>query len=103
LFAVSVQHEDGPIAIAARGELDIASADELTGTVERACSQSPGVPMVLDLSGLAFCDSTGLRALLSASRVASDGGRDFRITGTNGQVREVIELAGVADALPLAA
>ena len=46
------------------GELDLVSAPEFEAAVAGAAEQ----PVRVDLSELAFMDSTGLRALLSAAR-----------------------------------
>lgn len=61
-----VEIEDGPNGIALRvsGELDLVSEPQLNQALE----QSSGRPVTIDLSELAFMDSTGLRALLGAAR-----------------------------------
>jgi anti-sigma B factor antagonist len=57
--------------IALLGELDLASADELDAVIRDAEETEVG-QIVVDLSGVSFLDSTGLRALLSA-KMRSDG------------------------------
>jgi anti-anti-sigma factor len=58
--------EDAPAGALLRvvGELDLVSEPQLAAALER----SAGRPVTIDLSELAFMDSTGLRALLGASR-----------------------------------
>ena len=46
------------------GELDLVSSP----LFEAALAEAPAHPLQVDLSELAFMDSTGLRALLSAAR-----------------------------------
>jgi len=59
-----------------RGELDIQSAPSL----DRALDQAPaGAEVVLDLRGLVFIDSSGLRAILSRRRRIRDAGGELRL------------------------
>ena len=81
-----------------RGELDIHSAPEL----ERALlhSRPAGQRVVLDLGGLEFMDSTGLRVLLRA-RSAADGGRwQIFVRNVPPTIRRLFDMTGVHDALP---
>lgn len=51
---------------------------------------------VVDLRGLSFIDSSGLRALIVADqRVRDDGGRFIVVRGAD-RVNEVLEMTGVA-------
>jgi anti-anti-sigma factor len=61
-----VQVETGPSGTIVKisGELDLVSEPQLNQALE----QADGTPLTVDLSELAFMDSTGLRALLSAAR-----------------------------------
>ena len=58
--------EAGPTGTTLRvsGELDLVSEPQLNQALE----QASGSPITVDLSELAFMDSTGLRALLGAAR-----------------------------------
>jgi anti-anti-sigma factor len=56
---------------------------------------------VVDLRGLTFIDSSGLRALIMADqRVRADGGRVMVIRGPD-RVNEVLEVTGVARQIEL--
>jgi anti-anti-sigma factor len=59
---------DGRLVIAVSGELDLVTEPQL----EAALANAVGRPVTIDLSELAFMDSTGLRALLSAAREYAD-------------------------------
>jgi anti-sigma B factor antagonist len=54
---------DGSLALV--GELDMASAPQLRAALEPLLTAGP-MPVTLDLSGLQFCDSTGIGALVWA-------------------------------------
>src|SRR5688572_30037851 len=77
-----------------RGELDLATTERLESALADA-----GTPVVLDLSGLTFMDSTGVRVLLEAAEGAGVGLRI--IPPVDGDARVTIEETGIAALLPL--
>jgi anti-anti-sigma factor len=77
-----------------RGELDLATAGRLEETLSEV-----GTPVVLDLKGLTFMDSTGVRVLLEAAERA--GERLRIIPPVDGDARVTIEETGIAALLPL--
>jgi anti-sigma B factor antagonist len=93
-LAVQSASQDGKLMVSVAGELDIVSAPELQEVLEAA--QSSGAPnLVVDLAGLQFIDSTGLRVLLAAKRDADRGGGSLRILNPRAEVRRLLEIAGV--------
>jgi anti-anti-sigma factor len=60
----STDPERGGTLVRLSGELDLVSSPVLEATL----AEAPAQPLRVDLSELAFMDSTGLRALLSATR-----------------------------------
>jgi anti-sigma B factor antagonist len=76
-----------------RGELDLGSAARL----EQALREADGA-VLLDLRGLTFMDSTGVRVLLEA---AERGGRLRILAPAGGDARVTIEETGIAPLLPL--
>jgi anti-sigma B factor antagonist len=81
------------------GELDMATAPELEASVAGLCAEGAG-EVVLDLSGLTFIDSTGLRAILAARAQCVGGGREFALIPGQRSVQRLFELAGLIDKLP---
>jgi anti-anti-sigma factor len=67
-----------------------------------AVDETPeGGRFVLDLRGLTFIDSSGLRALIMADqRIRGDGGSFIVVRGTD-RVNEVMEMTGVAQRMEL--
>jgi anti-anti-sigma factor len=84
----------GTCRLTLRGELDLATAARL----EQALSEA-GDDVLLDLRGLTFMDSTGVRGLLEAAE--RDGPRLRIIAPVSGDVRGTIEETGIASLLPL--
>ena len=82
------------------GELDIAGAHEADEAVRQAESAGTGA-VTIDLRGLTFMDSTGLRLLVAADRRAREAGRTLRIVRGQEPIQRVLELTGLGDKLPL--
>lgn len=54
-----------------------------------------GTPLILDASGLTFCDSIGVTALISAYQRAQAAAAPFAVTGSNRDLNHVFEITGV--------
>lgn len=70
------------------GELDLATAPDVLAAVEAATGDGT-TRLVLDMSGVSFIDSTGVRTLLEANRVA---GNDLSLLAPSPAVTRVLEL-----------
>jgi anti-sigma B factor antagonist len=81
-----------------RGELDIECAPDLERVLLR--SRPAGQRVVLDLSGLEFMDSTGLRVLLRARAAADEGRWQIYLRDVPPTIRRLFDMTGVHDALP---
>jgi anti-anti-sigma factor len=80
------------------GELDLASAPELEGMVVQACADGAS-EMLLDLGDVRFIDSSGLKAILSASSLCATNRCELYLTPVQEPVRRLFELTGVIDKL----
>jgi anti-anti-sigma factor len=80
--------------LAFEGDLDITAVPEAGAAIERA--QSEGGVVTIDLRGLRFIDSSGLRVILEAQRRAAGDGSRLLVVPGDGGVRRVFELSGVA-------
>jgi anti-anti-sigma factor len=98
-FSVSV-HTDGEIAVVeVAGEVDMRVAPELE---EALAPKSLGGcrSVVVDLTGVSFMDSTGVRALLVAHSAYQEAGIGSAVAvGADSPAHRVIELVEVADML----
>jgi anti-anti-sigma factor len=82
------------------GELDMAGVDGFERLLIADESPEAGT-FVVDMRGLTFIDSSGLRALIIADkRVRAEGGRFVVVRGSE-QVNEVLEMTGVAKQIEL--
>ena len=95
--AWSSSARDGTLEIALAGDIDHANADDL---FERLCLELQDVPaqvVVVDLSGVHFIDSSGLRLLLRSKSAAEHCGAAFVLRGPRPQARRLLAISGVAD------
>ena len=76
------------------GELDVASAQVLEATLADACS-SGAKELVLELGGLEFMDSTGLRAILRGKALCEANGCVYSVTPAQRPVERVFDATGV--------
>jgi anti-sigma B factor antagonist len=84
---------------AAAGEVDMATKARLQAVVDAI--PGSGAPLVIDLTGVTFMDSTGLAVLLRIDRAARNAGRPLAIACPEGPARLVLAVSGVEDELPL--
>lgn len=82
------------------GELDLASAPRVDEELERV--ERDGPPrVILDLRGLTFMDSTGLRLIASADARAREDGRRLTIIQGPAAVRRVFEITRLDERLEI--
>lgn len=94
-FSVDVQREPTRAVVCPHGELDLATVPELEAEI--AALRDEGCDdLVLDLRGLMFLDSTGLRLLLTNRQQAEQDGWRFSIVDGEQPVLRVLEVSGVS-------
>jgi anti-sigma B factor antagonist len=89
---------DGKRRVALHGELDMIGAPEVEARLGELARR--GVDVRLDLTGLTFMDSTGVRVLFGAAKAVDDEGPNLEIVRPQGEVWRVIELTGLQRVLP---
>jgi anti-sigma B factor antagonist len=96
-FSVSEREEGGVRVIEVAGELDIATAPRLCARLD-ALRARRRPRLLVDLTEVDFCDSTGLRALLgAASEVRAHGGRFAIVCPPSGDVARLLEIVGAGE------
>lgn len=99
-FRIEAERVEGADVISVHGELDMSSTPELDHALDDLSSSKAKI--VLDLTDCSFIDSTGIALLIVSSRQAeATNGRGpappVVVCGLEGQVRRVLEVAGVLD------
>ena len=89
-FHVRITHDRDEVVVAPAGELDLASA----ALLERELRELPGdvERVVVDLRGVEFIDSTGLRLLLSVRNDAKRARRRLNVVPGPPRVQRIFEL-----------
>jgi len=92
---------DGDVAhIALAGEFDLAGVQNFEGELSKLEAETPRV-VVVDLGGLSFMDSSGLRALVMADQRATKAGRRLAIVPGPPTVKRVFEITQLDERLDL--
>ncbi|MFG1881714.1 STAS domain-containing protein [Micromonospora sp. NPDC049102] len=98
-FSVSDTERDGGAAcLRLAGELDLSTAGELAAAIDRLNAAGER-RVLLDLTDLTFCDSTGMAVFVRGDNQAAADGGWLRITGASGRVERVLRVTGLADVL----
>ena len=86
---------EGSAVVAPSGRIDHASADAFAAAlqphVERCKAGEP--PLVIDMSGIDYISSVGLRVLMVAAKQAEAQAGRIAIAGLTPMVREVFEIS----------
>jgi len=99
---MTVSELDGPLTCARlQGRLDAAGADRV-GVRFTAAVAAQARDAVIDLSGVSFVASMGLRLLISTARSLSLKGHRMVLFGANGDVQGVLEDAALDQIMPVA-
>jgi anti-sigma B factor antagonist len=83
------------IVVSVRGEVDLYTVPRLQRELAGALAAGQPVRLVVDLSGVEFCDSTGVNALLAAHRQAREAGGDLELAGPRPAVRKILQVTGL--------
>jgi anti-anti-sigma factor len=89
---------DGGVVVELEGELDIAAVPVAEAALRRVEEDQPPL-LLMDMRGLGFIDSSGLRLVLAADRRARDDGRRFAIIPGPEPVQRVFRVTGVEQRL----
>ena len=91
---------NGTLAIVApTGELDLSGATILEAELDRLAAEPELGGVVLDLRGLEFMDSSGLRLVVLADMQAREAGRRFALVRGDDTVHRVFEITRMSERL----
>lgn len=95
---LDLQVTEGPEAtIELSGELDPATAPQLDQEIERLLASGPVEHLVLDLSGLTFLDSSGLRVFVTARSAITDQGGELRLRAPSANTQRLLDVTGLGE------
>ena len=85
--------DHGTTCVAVIGELDMSTAAELRAAVAEVLA-SGSVNVEIDLAGVPFADSAGVRSLMMCRDAAEQAGARLRLSRPSPDVHRVLELTG---------
>jgi anti-sigma B factor antagonist len=95
-FEVSIdEHAETYSVVAVRGEVDLHTAPKFQQAVERAAESEGAV--VVDMSGVAFMDSTALSALVRCKDALMERGVSMRLAAPSKAVDRIFSVTGFGD------
>ena len=97
-LSIESRSENDRTVISMEGELDMANAPALQSAIESEELAAAEI-VVLDLQGLTFLDSTGLRVILAARELCWRRGQEFAVTPGSPQVQRLLSVTGVGEHL----
>jgi anti-anti-sigma factor len=84
------------------GEIDFANASSLQAQISTACAERETRTLILDVAGVEFMDSSGLRAILHLQRELAGARGGLVLLGPTPPVRDILALTGLDRQLPAA-
>ena len=85
--------------VSVTGELDIATAEQAYSYISEVIDGRPA-PVTVDLSGLTFCDASGLGALARLARHAREAGRQLMLASARPSLLKIMRITGLDRAFP---
>lgn len=99
LLGVGSELRGDRAVLSLRGELDLSTVPEAEEVLERLESEAGSSTLVVDLQGLTFMDSTGLRFLLAAYERGRRSDRRLLLVRGNEPVQRVFRLTQLDERL----
>jgi anti-sigma B factor antagonist len=93
---VSSRSQGDHTIVTLAGEIDLYTAPRLQSELIAAMRSADSAQVVVDMSGVEFCDSTGMNVLLAAHRQACEQGGDLALASPRAPVRKILEVTGLA-------
>jgi anti-sigma B factor antagonist len=91
-----VGNPDDSVVVTVRGHLDLDSAPVLSTTLDQVLDR-PHPRVVVDLSGVEFCDSIGLSAFVVGQRRATDTGGWIRFAAPSAWLGGLLDTVGLSE------
>jgi anti-anti-sigma factor len=93
---ITIERQEGRDVLHLDGELDPHTAPLLKQQVDEL-AEAGSLDVVLDMSRLAFIDSSGLRVVISAHREMADRGGQLTLQSPSATAQRLLEITGLVD------
>jgi len=88
---IEVTQTGGVTLVVPKGDLDMGTADQMKRTLTELVEKGQS-KLVMDLTGVAYVDSSGLGALVAAMKQARAVGGNLKLCGLQEDVRSIFEM-----------
>jgi anti-sigma B factor antagonist len=84
------------VIVIAAGEIDLYTAPKLQADLARIIDNAgPAARVVIDMSGVEFCDSTGMNVLLSCLRQLRERGGELELARPRPAIKKILQVTGL--------
>ncbi len=95
-----IGNPDDSVVVTVRGQLDLDTAPVLSTTLDQVLDRDEP-RIVVDLSEVEFCDSTGLSAFVAGHNQAERSGGWVRLAAPTDWMSRLIETVGLSGRIPV--
>lgn len=92
---VSSRSQGDQTVVIASGEIDLYTAPRLHHELVDVLADDRPARVIVDMSGVEFCDSTGMNVLLSSLRRAHERGGELELAAPRAAVRKILQVTGL--------
>ncbi len=92
---IAEAREGEVLIVAPSGRLDSASSPVLEGRLKQKIGSGEARALLLDLAGLAYMSSAGMRVLMLAARSSKSEGVAFALCGVRPEVNQILAMSGM--------
>jgi len=93
---VSSRSHGDHVIVTAAGEIDLYTAPKLQADLAAIIDgAAPATRVVVDMSGVEFCDSTGMNALLAGLRQARERGGELELAAPRPAIMKILQVTGL--------
>jgi anti-anti-sigma factor len=93
--------DEGVVRVRVSGDIDPSTAPTFAGELQALIFTGAPRELVVDLSGVTFIDSSGLRAVIDVHNLMRDRGGVLVLEDPSEKARRLLEITGLTDHLEL--
>ncbi|MEV4416817.1 STAS domain-containing protein [Catellatospora sp. NPDC049609] len=90
-----IEYDSSVVRVCLSGEIDLAVVEQLHELLTSSSRQQPGLPLRVDMGGVTFIDSSGIRAFVHARDRVAAGGGELLLVNVAGMAMRVLQVTGV--------
>jgi anti-anti-sigma factor len=94
-YRLDTQHHGDHTLVTLHGEFDLAASDAMREELRNALDTCFGKRLLIDLTAVAFLDSTALGVLVGAQKRATRDGVHLALVGASRQVQKLLRITQV--------